>query len=86
VVGPDQGPAPPHLSSRSLLQWRREREREREREPGIHFFFRTLHLSVSGKTAEFQGGREFFVDSAYVLIVNVTSMNIIYSLSTNSRL
>ena len=28
VVGPDQGPTPPNLSSRSLFQWRRERERE----------------------------------------------------------
>jgi hypothetical protein len=59
---------------------------EREREPGIHFFFCTLHLSVSGKTVELQGGCEFFVDSAYVLIVNVTSMNIVYSLSMNSHL
>jgi hypothetical protein len=64
----------------------RERERERERAWYTQFFFRTLHLSVSSKTAEFQGGREFFVDSAYVFIVNVTSMNIIYSLSTNSHL
>ena len=36
VVGPDQGPTPSDLSSRSLLQ--RRREREREREPGILFF------------------------------------------------
>jgi len=36
VVGPDQGPTPPDLSSCSLFQWRRERERE----PGIcNFFF-----------------------------------------------
>ena len=35
VVGPDQGPTPPNLSSRSLFQWRRERERE----PGIRNFF-----------------------------------------------
>ena len=27
VVGPDRGPTPPDLSSRSLFQWRRERER-----------------------------------------------------------
>ena len=27
VVGPNQGPTPPNLSSHSLFQWRRERER-----------------------------------------------------------
>jgi hypothetical protein len=60
-------------------------ERERERESLVYaFFFRTLHLSVSGKMAKFQGGSRFFFDSAYVLIVNVTSMDIVYLLSTNS--
>jgi hypothetical protein len=34
----------------------RERERERESPWYMQFFFRTLHLSMSGKTAEFQGG------------------------------
>jgi hypothetical protein len=63
-----------------------ERERERERESLVYtFFFRTLYLSVSGKTAEFKGGSQIFLDSAYELVVNVTSMNIVYSLSTSSR-
>jgi hypothetical protein len=37
VVGPDQGPTPPDLSSFALSSsgGEREREREREREPGI---------------------------------------------------
>jgi len=35
VVGPDQGPTPPDLSSRSLFQWKRERERAWY----THFFF-----------------------------------------------
>src|SRR5258706_6804340 len=39
VVGPDHGPTPSDLSSRSLLQWRRERERERERESLVYAFF-----------------------------------------------
>jgi hypothetical protein len=40
VVGPDQGPTPPDLSSFALSSsGEREREREREREPGIRNFF-----------------------------------------------
>ena len=36
VVGPDCGPTPPNLSSRSLFSTGGERERERE--PGIRIF------------------------------------------------
>ena len=39
VVGPDQGPTPPDLSSLSLFQWRRERERERESLVYANFFW-----------------------------------------------
>jgi hypothetical protein len=82
VVGPDQGLAPP-TSPLTLFS----NGGERERESLVYtIFFHTVHLSVSSKTAEFQGGHKFFVDSAYVLIVNVTSMNIVYLLSMNSHL
>src|SRR5258706_16316715 len=61
VVGPDHGPTPSDLSSRSLLQWRREREREREREPGIRIFFFAFHTSPqAAKRRSFRGGRLFF--------------------------
>src|SRR5258706_12457034 len=77
------GPTPANLSSCSLLQLRRERERERAWY--THFFFHTLHLSTSSKTTKFQGGLCFFLVSTYLIIVFITSMNIVHSLSKNSR-
>ena len=54
------GPTPSDLSSRSLLQWRREREREREREPGICIFFFALYTSTrAAKRQSFRGRCDF---------------------------
>jgi len=79
VVGPDQGSTPPDLSSRSLLQ----RKREREREPGIRFL--ALYTSLRAiKRQSFRGVANFLI-SAYLLIVYVTSMNILYCKSTYNR-
>src|SRR5258706_6270219 len=87
VVGNDSwggwtqpGPTPSNLSSCSLLQWR-----EREREPGICIFFHTIHLSVSSKTMMFHGGLNFFWGSPDLIIVFITSMNIVHSLSKHSH-
>jgi hypothetical protein len=58
VVGPDQGPTPPDLSSRSLLQ------RRREREPGIRQIF---FVSRAVQRRSFTAGYEsvyFLVHSA----------------------
>src|SRR5258708_2583901 len=76
VVGPNQGQLPP-TSPLALFSNGGERERERERERAwyTHFFFRTLHLSASSKTTKFQGGLRFFLVSAYLIIVFITSMN-----------
>jgi len=52
---------------------------EREREPGIRIFF--SHF----KTTKFQGGLRFFLVSAYLIIVFITSMNIVHYLSKHSR-
>src|SRR5258706_8307240 len=83
VVGPNQGQLPP--TSPLALFSNGEREREREREPGICIFFHTIHLSVSSKTMTFQGGLHFFWVSAYLIIVFITSMNIVHSLSKHSH-
>ncbi len=83
VVGPNQGQLPP--TSPLALFSNGEREREREREPGICMFFHTIHLSVSSKTMTFQGGLHFFWVSAYLIIVFITSMNIVHSLSKHSH-
>src|SRR5258706_14930512 len=87
VVGNDSrggwtqpGLTPSDLSSRSLLQWRRERERA-----WYMLFFFTLYTSAqAAKRRSFRGVAIFSV-SAYLIIVYVTSMNIIHSLSTHSR-
>ena len=80
VVGPNQGQLPP-TSPLTLFS----NGGEREREPGIRIFFRTLHLSASSKMTKFQGGLHFFLVSAYLIIVFITSMNIVHSLSKHSR-
>jgi len=56
VVGPDWGPTPPDLSSRSLFQWRRERERERESPRYMQFFFWKYHPSQAVQRQSFAMG------------------------------
>ena len=56
------GPTASHLSSRSLLQWRRERERERE--PGICIFFSGgMWSPQSFQRRSFRGGCFFQIDA-----------------------
>src|SRR5258706_6803950 len=81
VVGPNQGQLPP---TSPLTLFSNGGERERERAWYTHFFFRTLHLSASSKTTKFQGGLCFFLVSTYLIIVFITSMNIVHSLSKHS--
>src|SRR5258706_1877998 len=84
VVGPNQGKLLP--TSPFVFFSRGERERERERESLVYaIFFHTIHLSVSSKTMKFQGGLHFFLVSAYLIIVFITSMNIVHSLSKHSH-
>ena len=80
VVGPDQGPTPSDLSSRSLLQRRREREREREREPGIRNFFSYSTPQREQQNDKFLGVVAIFSVFTYILIVYVTRMNILHYL------
>src|SRR5258706_16405930 len=81
VVGPNQGQLP--LTSPLALF---SNGGERERESLVYaFFFRTLHLSMSSKTTKFQGGLRFFLVSTYLIIVFITSMNIVHYLSKHSR-
>src|SRR5258706_3310405 len=83
VVGPNQGQLPP---TSPLALFSNGGEREREREPGIRIFFFTLDTPArAAKRRSFRGGCVFFLVSAYLIIVFITSMNIVHSLSKHSR-
>ena len=80
VVGPDQGQLPP-TSPLALFSngGERERERERERDWYMHFFSHSTpqHKQQNDKVL---GVVAIFSVFTYVLIVYVTSMNILHYL------
>ena len=77
VVGPDQGPTPSNLSSCSLLQQRRERERESLVDTK---FFLHSTPQCEQQNDKVSGVVAIFSVSTYLLIVYVTSMNIVHYL------
>ena len=83
VVGDDsRGPTPSDLSSRSLLQ--RRRERERESLVNASFFSHSTPQREQ-QNDKVLGAVTIFLVSTYVVIVYVTSMNIVHYLSAYSR-